>query len=561
MSNLIVLFLSCMSYAQQPIVNLEISPKEAEVGQSITITVKANVQGKLEVDLPKAFESGNSTMSSMQQEIDYSTGKVVTYMLHSQNGSFIHSGFYTIGPAYVRRGNKVFKSNVARITIKKEEAPTRTEQHYSNRQLTQPAFGVIQASKRSVYEGEPIVLTAKIFSRFPPTHLEGYEPYQAKESVEKHDLDEGSEEITLKEERIGRNDYYVFGYDKQLLFPLNSGKIKVSPFKLLLMRGFESFSLTSSDVTVDIKPLPKGAPNNFTGGVGSFNIVQKISSNNVKEGEMITLTRTIFGKGNIHLLSFPELILPSELELYGDPEVKETFSFGSEGAKGKVTYIYHVKAKGRGTVALPEFSLSYFDPEIERYVERTVAGEKLKIVSDPYMQTAGKSVVDNESFHKASKTLSAEKENSFLPNWVWIMLTALFALLSIKLFKDRKSPEISDNQNETEIHQSATNEVQHEVKTSPQSYLKNALEALEKDDIESFYTHSEKAVIAALGQITKDSSMKRAELLSRLQNNPRYSEITKWFSDFDSSRYGMGISGIEPKELLSRAEELIAEIH
>ena len=103
MRTLLIIFLliSCISHAQRPLVQLEVSPKEAEIGQSITITVKANVQGELEVDLPKSFESGNSTMSSMQQEIDYNTGKVVTYFIHSENGSFTRSGSYTVGPAYV----------------------------------------------------------------------------------------------------------------------------------------------------------------------------------------------------------------------------------------------------------------------------------------------------------------------------------------------------------------------------------------------------------------------------------------------------------------------------
>jgi len=559
----IYLFYSCISYAQRPLVQLDVSPKEAEIGQSITITVKANVQGELEVDLPKAFESGNSTMSSMQQEIDYNTGKVVTYFIHSESGSFNRSGSYTVGPAYIRRGNKVFKSNSAAISIRKEEAPTNTEQRYSYRQLSQPAFGVIFSSKRSVYEGEPLVLSAKIFARFAPTHLEGYESYTPEGSGEKHDLDEGSEEIALKEERIGRAGYYSFVYDKQLVFPLNTGKMTVAPFKVLLMRGFESFSLSSSALTLDVKPLPKGAPSNFTGGVGSFEVSQKISTGDIKQGEMITLVRTISGHGNLHLLRFPEIALPEGCELYGDPEMKESYSFGSQGAKGKITYTYHVKATKSGDLVIPDFSFSYFDPEKERYVLKKAAGKRLNITSDPSVASNENPAMGQdgeESFHKADRSATTANKDLFLPNWVWIVLTALFALISVKLFRDKRE-QTPSRQPDKEVPNQTQASEQQSAEAGIVDYLKNARIALETADSYIFYPQIEKAMISVLGRLSNNSSMNRAELLSHAQNHAMFSEIKQWFTDLDTGRYGMGISGAEPKVLLERAEILIDKLN
>ncbi|MFO0494445.1 MAG: hypothetical protein ACK50Y_02845, partial [Flavobacteriia bacterium] len=65
-------------------VYLEVEPKEAEVGEAITITVKANIQGDVDIDLPAAYVSSYNTMSGMEQEIDYNSGKVITYFYHSQ---------------------------------------------------------------------------------------------------------------------------------------------------------------------------------------------------------------------------------------------------------------------------------------------------------------------------------------------------------------------------------------------------------------------------------------------------------------------------------------------
>jgi hypothetical protein len=546
-------------YAQRPLVQLDVEPKDAEIGQSVTITVKANIQGDLEVDLPKAFESGYATMSSMQQEIDYSTGKVVTYFIHSQNGSFNRSGSFSVGPAYIRKGNKVFKSNVASVSVKKEDIPETTEQRFSYRQLVRPAFGVIQTTKRSVYEGEPIVLTAKIYARFSPTHLEGYESYTTLGSGERHELNEGSEQIAMKEERIGRTNYYSFSYDKQLIFPLEVGKLKVEPYKMLLMRGFESFSLTSSALSIDVKPLPKGAPSSFTGGVGEFKTSQQLSTTEVKQGEMITLTRTISGHGNLHLIDFPELKLPDALELYGDPEVKESFSFSSEGSKGKITQTYHLKALKAGNVQLPYFTLAYFDPEKAQYEETETTTKNLHITGDPTLATAGTSNTKGkteETFHQANRSDAGNAGGSLFPNWIWIVLTGLFALISIKLFRERKSQKtvVSEPQAEP-VPTFETTQA-----TSPIIRIANARSALDKGDMKTFHTQTEKAVINALANSLKSAEQNRSVLLSHMEGHPNKPQLSKWFSDFDASRYGMGISGAEPKELLERAEQLIAAI-
>ena len=556
------MFLFGELFAQRPLVQLEVTPKEAEVGQSVTITIKANVQGDLEVDLPKVFESGHATMSSMQQEIDYTTGKVVTYFIHSQNGSFNRSGSYSVGPAYIRRGNKVFKSNVSAVSIKKEDLPEANDQRFSYRQLTQPAFGVIQSSKRSVYEGEPIVFSAKIYARFSPTHLEGYESYTTEGSGEKHDLDEGSEQIAIKEERIGRANYYSFSYDKQLIFPLTEGKLKVEPYKMLLMRGFESFSLTSSPLSIDVKPLPKGAPSNFTGGVGEFKVTQELSSKEVKQGEMITLTRVISGHGNLHLVGFPELNIPKGMELYGDPEVKEQLSFGSEGAKGKITHTYHLKTLESGDFQLPPFSLAYFDPEKEQYIQTKSTMEDLSITGDPSMAKSDNiqtSEEGEESFHRANRNEMNTQGESLFPNWIWVLLTTIFAFISFKLFRDRRKQKSTEPKTFEDTLQT-NSKVESTPVFSPEIHLNNARMALNRNDNSSFYAHTEKAVITALSDFLKKPDTSRSVLLSEMKDHSSNLTFTQWFADFDASRYGMGITDIEPKELLEQAERMITHL-
>ena len=44
----------------------------------------------------------------------------------------------------------------------------------SAKMLSDPAFGVVQTSKSVIYEGEPVVIGAKIYSKFQPTNIYNY---------------------------------------------------------------------------------------------------------------------------------------------------------------------------------------------------------------------------------------------------------------------------------------------------------------------------------------------------------------------------------------------------
>ena len=62
----IVLFVcSWNAFSQKPLVQLTVEPKTANVGDVITISVKSNVHGDIEVDLPQAFTQGYDIMNGM----------------------------------------------------------------------------------------------------------------------------------------------------------------------------------------------------------------------------------------------------------------------------------------------------------------------------------------------------------------------------------------------------------------------------------------------------------------------------------------------------------------
>jgi hypothetical protein len=326
------------------------------------------------------------------------------------------------------------------------------------------------------------------------------------------------------------------------------------------MHGFESFPLTSSPASIEIKPLPKNAPKSFTGGVGKFNIIQKLSSNSVKQDEIVTLTRTLSGQGNLHLLNFPELKLPNGFELYGDPDVKEDLSFGSEGAKGKITYTYHLKSTKPGVAFLPSFALAYFDPDHNRYVQLKTSEEKIDVTGDPTKLSSGYSASKNgslETFQKAQRKDTILQEKSFVPDWFWIILSAVFGMLSLKLFRDNRRRKFIPKEQLLKPIQTEVQRLADSPESMRATYLNDAKKAMDNGNLSQFYFQLEKTMIWTMQSYVKKPELNRTVLLTHLESHHLYPELIKWFSDFDASRYGMGISGTEPKELLERAEALV----
>ncbi len=205
--HIVLLFCCNLALAQKPMVLLDIDPKEAEPGEILTVTIKSNIQGELDVELPSGFVHGYNVMNGMEQEMDYNTGKLITYYYMSQTGAMNKEGTYTFGPAYIKKGSKVYRSNTVSVTIKKQANSPQYNGEISSKQLRQPAFGIIETSKKTIYEGEPVVINAKVYSHFSPSHLENYQSYSISGVIDKHDVG-NNQRILVEEARVN----FSYGY-------------------------------------------------------------------------------------------------------------------------------------------------------------------------------------------------------------------------------------------------------------------------------------------------------------------------------------------------------------
>ncbi len=553
---------------QKPVVKIEVDPKVAQAGESITVTVKSNVQGEIDIDFPSAFVPGYSVFNGMEQETDFNTGKVITYYYYSQDGTIKKDGEYTFGPAFIKSGSKTYKSNTVNVTIRKEQV-INSSGIISAKQMKQAAFGIVERSRKQLYEGEPLILNAKIYARFYPTHFEDYQTFMPDGTLEKQALGNNNK-LVAEQEKVKGIEFYSIEYDRSLVFPNRSGKLQIDPFKLILKRGFEGMPIVSTGASVEVLPLPSNAPASFIGMVGKLSMTQKLSQTEVKKGDVVKLHLTLEGTGNLHNILTPNLVLPKGVTLYGDPKVEEDYIFTANGAEGKINYEYTLQINKEGSFDLPELKVAYFDPKLEKYI---VLKESLGKLNGPEIQNMSKTSGSTQLISEA-KQEDKKEESDFGSNLIkspvlWVSVfsfLAIAALIGFSLkFKDKKppiqvasQPVITTTNYVAPVKKSSWIEVDVEIQ--------NAAQLIASGDGKKAAQSLENAICKSAGialDVSPQSQSKEAlvEMMrAKYCGNINCDKLKALVQNCQNSRYGFGLTASEEQELLNSTKEIVGEI-
>ena len=252
------------------------------------------------------------------------------------------------------------------------------------------------ASKTTVYEQEAFLLTYKIYTlvdlrAFDNVKLPDFKGFHSQEVELPNDRRWGLEHYN------GRN-YQTTVYRQFVLFPQQSGKLTIDAarFDAVIDKAtqvsdpFEAFfngggnvvqvkkSLLTPQLTIDVKSLPAGKPEDFSGGVGEFNITSSINTTSVKTNDAVTVKLVISGSGNLKLLSNPEIKFPDEFEIY-DPKVDNKFRLTNAGLSGSKIIEYLAIPRNAGTYKIPAVKFSYFDINSRSYKTLTTEEYELHV--------------------------------------------------------------------------------------------------------------------------------------------------------------------------------------
>jgi len=288
-------------------------------GQNITFvgtTEKVVVVGqqfRLSYTLTTGSEKGKDFRFPDIKDFNVIFGPTISDGLYSQyiNGvqstqitsSYIYvltaksEGTFTIPPATIKVGNSEYKSNEISIKVLPPDKAAQAVAANSDQQggdgqtsatdgSSNDVFVRAQVSKNSVYENEGFLVTFKLYTLIRISGPDGAPKFPEYDGFVAQEIDMPANVQMTLENYNGRN-YQTAVLKQTILYPQRSGKIIIPSGKMDVVVQvrtqqrqrsiFDSFldmtqdvkrTLTSSPVTIDVKPLPQGKPASFSGAVG-----------------------------------------------------------------------------------------------------------------------------------------------------------------------------------------------------------------------------------------------------------------------------------------------------
>jgi len=309
--------------------------------------------------------------------------KTYTYILQPRK-----TGTLQIGPASAVINGKTYQTQPVTVTVHKAETPPPTSPAPGEKNSiatggnNKDIFLTLELTNARPYVQEAVGGIYKLYikegvnaSNFEITQLPEYQGFWVEKVSDKF---EGP--FTRE---INGQKYQVYHVSKILLFPQQSGTLKIKPLKATIYqityeeRVFGLFRemvevpkklrLSSGTKIIKVKDLPEeGKPDIFNGAVGRYDMEFTTEKDTVRPGEAVTMHLKVKGTGNLGLIELPDIQLPPDLEVF-EPEIKRNYRATLSGYKGSVEKIYTVIPQKPGKYIIPGIRFAYFDPKTSEY--------------------------------------------------------------------------------------------------------------------------------------------------------------------------------------------------
>ena len=372
------------------------APSRVAVGEQFRLTYTVNTQNVSDFragDIPSELEvliGPNQSMQSSYQIINghasQSSSVTYTYIVAATKG-----GSYTIPAARAVVDGKQIRSNT--LTIKVVGSTGNHSRPYTgdegeevrdmgSRISGSDLFIKVSASKKRVFEQEPILLTYKVYTLVQLSQLRGDMPDLKSFYTQEVDL---PQQKSFSIEYVNGRPYRTCTWSQYVMFPQTTGKLQIPAitFEGIVIQQnrnvdpFEAFfnggsgyvevkkKIEAPGIEIQVDPLPQ-RPASFSGGVGKFNITAQIDKTETKANEPITLRVIVSGTGNLKLIKQPIVNLPKDFDKY-EPKVTDQTKLTTSGIEGSKIYDMLIVPRHQGQYDIPPVEFTYFDTATKRY--------------------------------------------------------------------------------------------------------------------------------------------------------------------------------------------------
>ncbi len=502
---------SSTAYAE---VTAEASLSSAQVGTGEPFQLTVQVTSDEKVDgLPwpqvqglEKFTVAKSTGNTQSSQTSIINGKISSRAYFVTN--FIYTltaakpGVFQVGP--IHYAYKAYEKDLGsgNVTVVKQEAGL----------TSQPSL-----SKKSAFVGEQLLYNLRI------TPSQGVQqinlpPDLQKLIGEKFWFQRLDKNVEAKVVKVNGENVRVFDV-RIVLFPLLAGKADLagipvdyqqasrgqrrrsgSVFDMFDDQFFSGGSVVNltamaNPISMEVRPLPPGAPTDFTGSVGEYSLAAAADKTALATGDAMTLTVTIRGDGEPKTITKPKLPDLSQFEVF-DPEVSTATAVQGSTLITTKTFKYVVVPHRKGEYNLAPVAFSYFDPAKREYAEaksqpiaisvsqgKEVASTGNRIMSQREITDIGS---DIRHIKSGSEPLQSEDDFLYKHPWFWLLFPpspVAFAMIFLVRNRGRK------------LAGDATLKRKTLAGAQLKRRLKEANEALKQKNAKEFYKALSQAVV------------------------------------------------------------------
>lgn len=383
--------------AQSLVVNV---PSNVSTGENFRLTYTVSTRNASDFhigNVPDALEvitgpyvSEQSSYQMANGHTSSSSSKTYTFILCATK-----NGTYTIPSASVVVNGKRLKSKTAKVKVSGNNhngngTPRMHEGANDQPRMREAGtpisgsdlFIKVSANKRRVHEQEPILLTYKVYTLVDLTQLEGKMPDLTGFHIQEIPL---PQQKSFHIERVNGQPYRCVTWSQYVMYPQMTGKLEipsitfngtvvqqnrnVDPFEAFFNGGSGYIevkrSIKAPGMTIQVDPLPK-RPNNFSGGVGVFNISAQINKDKIKANEPVSVRVVVSGVGNLKLLKQPVVKFPKDFDTY-DAKITDKTKLTQSGVEGNMVYDFLAVPRNQGSYTIPAIEFVYYDVSKNAY--------------------------------------------------------------------------------------------------------------------------------------------------------------------------------------------------
>ena len=395
--------------AEKPVFELS-APLTVAMGKAFSVEFAVNAEPDDNSFKAPSFEgfdvlagptvSRGSSVSIVNGNMSKSVNFAYTFVLLPRT-----AGNHTIGAAEIKVSGETLRTRPQPIEVVDEgKAPSGGTARPSDGRDAKAAAAdrladddvLLRAivSKRSVYKNEPLHVTYKLYTRVPFVDY-SFEAAPAFNGFWAQDLINKRNNVQSGRETYNGKVYETYVLGDWLLYPQQAGQLTIEPMGMTIVAqvvvqsrtrdpffgsGHEVYNVPrkvrSQPATITVKPLPAGAPADFTGAVGDFTLETTPPDARFAANSGATYTVRIAGTGNLTFVQAPTLALPASFEQY-NVKTTESINASAAGISGYRQFEYPFIARAEGDYEIPAVTFSYFDPAKAQY--RTLASKAVQL--------------------------------------------------------------------------------------------------------------------------------------------------------------------------------------